>query len=76
MAGPTRADKRVSDAYERGYQAGRADQLIWIKQVLQNFIEDFELLETKISHSVKLQGFREARRKLEELKKEVDPHEG
>lgn len=75
MAAPTKADKRVSDAYERGYQAGKSDQTRWIIQTLNNFIEEFEESERKISHSVKLQGFREARRKLESLKKQVDRDE-
>jgi ribosome modulation factor len=75
MAAPTQADKRVGNAYERGYQAGQADAKRWIVQTLSNFIEEFEEIERKTTHSVKLQGFREARRKLEGLKKQVDADE-
>jgi len=32
MAGPTREDKRVSDAFERGYQAGKADKENYIEK--------------------------------------------
>lgn len=35
MAGATREDKRVGNAYEKGYQSGRADMLRWVKNRIQ-----------------------------------------